>query len=230
MKIGSLLVGAALFVSCSTHQTWIYKANPKPVNAPALSKDSVIIVPFNDQRQSNNDNKTALYMVPLMPFGWANYEAPEGVPRHITSGLWQNYKPVEDYAKALAIELENAELFREASFDNKKGDKYYIQGTIVNTGYKGKMFSYLLSIWGPLLWFVGLPAVTVENSLTLELSLMNHKTKKTLFSKKYTATPFSEVGWIYDLPNDFRYAEMVKEIYGQFVTDLKTTFPKGLKD
>jgi len=229
-KLGYLLLGTALLVSCSTHQTWIYKTNAKPANGPSLSKDAVVVIPFSDQRASNNDNKTALYMVPLMPFGWANYQAPEGVPKHITSGLWKNYKPVDDFAKALALELENAELFKEASFDNKKGDKYYIQGTIINTGYKGKMFSYLLSIYGPILWLIGFPAVTVENTLTLELNLMNNRTKKSLFSKSYSATPFSEVGWVYDLPNDFRYAEMVKEIYGQFVGDLKAQFPKGLKD
>ncbi|TGK12049.1 hypothetical protein EHO60_07195 [Leptospira fletcheri] len=230
LKLAILMIASMFSTACSTHQTWIYRASGKSMISKPLVNEPIVIVPFLDQRASTNDNKTLLYAVPFMPFGWANYEAPEGVARHITSGLWQNYKPVDDFAKALVLEMENAELFKDVSFSFNRGDKYYIQGVILKTGYSGKMFSYLLSIYGPILWLIGLPAVTVENTLKIELSLVNNKSKKILFTKEYDATPYSEIGWIYSLPNDFHYAEMLNEVYKKFIYDLRTELSNGIKN
>ena len=58
-----------------------------------------------------------MYLIPLMPFGWQTLDVPEGQQMHIFSGMWTNYKPSEDYPKALAEELTNANIFDEAYFD-----------------------------------------------------------------------------------------------------------------
>jgi len=67
-----------------------------------LYKGKAVVLPFEDLRTNENNNYWAMYMIPLMPFGWSNYSAPEGAQMHMNSGLWVNYKPTEDYPKALA--------------------------------------------------------------------------------------------------------------------------------
>lgn len=92
------------------------------------------------------------------------------------------------------------------------------------------MFSYGLASLGPLLWYLGAPAVKVENDLSLEMSLLNQKSGKILFAKKYSAVPISELGWIYSFPDDFRYSEILREVFREFISDLNAEFPSGLKE
>ncbi|NOY69335.1 MAG: hypothetical protein GXP53_07575, partial [Deltaproteobacteria bacterium] len=48
---------------------------------------------------------------------------------------------------------------------------YFISGSILSTQYKGKLFSYGLSVYGPVLWFIGFPATTIQNELSVEMAL-----------------------------------------------------------
>jgi hypothetical protein len=91
-----------------------------------------------------------LYLIPLFPFGWQDFKVPEGSQTHMTSGLWINYKPTEDFAKALATELQNARVFQEAYFDFGRGNAdIIVHGKILGTQYSGKAISYGLSAFGP---------------------------------------------------------------------------------
>ncbi len=211
---------ATVSTGCATQKSWVYKANQYSYPT-AKTKKTAVVLPFKDQRNNENVNHIALYLIPLAIYGSANFNAPEGSQMHINSGLWTNYKPTEDYAKALAEELQGTGFFKEAYFDFKTGNAdYIIQGTIINTDYKGKLFSYGLSVYGPLLWFIGFPATTVENQLVVEISCTDAATRKVLLSRKYTATPVSRVSWIYKLNNDFNYPEMLKSTNRKFCDDL----------
>ena len=48
---------------------------------------------------------------------------------------------------------------------------FILTGTARRTRYYGRLFSYGLSVYGPLLWIVGLPCCTSENLLMIELTL-----------------------------------------------------------
>ncbi len=220
MKWFLIIVSALVSAGCATQYSWVYSANNyKPVNTK--SDKSVAVLPFKDGRSNENSTKIFLYLIPLVPFGPADYDVPEGAQKHINSGLWTNYKPVEDFPKALAEELRSANLFKEAYFDFKKGGSdYVINGTILSTKYSGKIISYGLSAYGPILWLIGLPASSISNELSLELVLLDSKTDKILFTKRYTTEPYEKVGWIYSLPSDFYYPEMLKKAYKEFVTDI----------
>jgi len=218
--VGLLLF--SMFISgCASQKTWVYKPNTYS-QLSAFSKKTAVILPFSDQRKNTNKNRVALYMIPLMPFGWLDYNTPEGMPVHITSGMWINYKPTEDFPKALAQELAEANIFQETYFDFRKGNAdISITGKIIDTKYSGKLITYGLSVYGPLLWLVGFPAGTVNNELSIELLCTDVKTNHLLFSKVYSAPMYSKVTWIYSLSNDFNYPSMLRGLYKQFILDLK---------
>lgn len=207
---------------CATQKTWVYRSGSYSTRPSATMAKSVVVLPFDDTRENLNKNRIGFYAIPLAPgFGWADYSAPEGAQMHVTSGLWINYKPTEDFSKALAQELTASGLFREAFFDYKKGAAdMIIRGRILNTDYRGTLISYGLGPIGPDLWILGFPAGTVRNELSVELSCMDSQTGNLLFSKTYTAQPYSKVFWIYSMPNDFNYAEMLAQVYKEFAADL----------
>ena len=226
-KYAILLLFVLLLASgCATQKSWVYSANSYGEASNPLNK-SVAILPFQDARTNKNSNYTLMYMIPLMPFGWQTLEIPEGQQMHIFSGMWSNYKPTEDYPKALAEEINSSKLFKEAYFDFKKGSSdCVVKGKILTTQYRGKMISYGLSVYGPLLWFVGFPAGTVVNELSIELSLLDAQSDNVLFSKTYTAPEYSKVGWLYVMPNGFNYPVMLKDLYKTFIEDLRTQTPE----
>jgi hypothetical protein len=157
-----------------------------------------------------------------MPFGWADYSAPEGATMHATSGLWVNYKPTEDFAKALGQELTDTGRYKEAYFSFKTEDVDYVfKGQILNSDYHGDIISYGLSIYGPVLWLI-LPAGTVDNDLSLRLACVDRRTNSTIFQETYSAEHYHELYWVYSMPNDFNYPDMLKSVYGKFTSDLLT--------
>jgi len=216
-----VLVAALQLTGCANQQSWVYRPNGYENNSAPVQKTAVVL-PFNDERKNDNSNMFMMYLIPLVPFGPQSLEVPEGVPMHITSGLWVNYKPTEDFPKALAEELTNAKMFKETYFDFKQGNAdVAIKGKIISTKYNGKIISYGLSAYGIVLWFIGFPATYVTNELSVQLDAVDLKTNTVLMSKAYTATPYETTGWIYLLPSDFKYSSMLQEIYKQFVDDVK---------
>lgn len=222
------IISILLFsVSCANNKGWVYKTNNYEGNIQInennkyLKNKSMAVLPFKDRRLSSNKNYLLLYMVPVVPFGYQNLNLPETSQTHLNSGLWLNYDPKEDFAKAMAQELANIDFFEEAVFSNSyKGYDYYVKGEIISTNYEGKLYSYGLSIYGPLLWYFGFPATTVTNDLEIKLSLIDSKSKNVIFSKTYKADQYKKTGWIYNIPSDFSYSEMLKVLYKQFVEDL----------
>lgn len=215
------LVVLLLSSGCAQQKSWVYE--PNKYNAvETTSEKTVVIPPFKDERINDNSNLIALYMIPLVPFGSANFEVPEGATMHIASALWINYKPTEDYPKALAEELKSAKLFKDSYFDYRTANSdFVVNGKIISTKYNGKIISYGLSVEGPLLWLIGFPAFSVTNELKLQMECVDIKSNKVILSKVYTAEPYSELGWIYSMPADFNYAAMLKNIYKEFIADLK---------
>lgn len=214
----ALVIGFAS--GCASEKTWVYHSNSYPLTTASTGK-KVAVLAFEDGRENKNQNMWGIYMIPVVPYGWQHFNAPEGAQMHMTSGLWLNYKPTEDFPKALAEDLRKTGLFSESFFDYRKGNSdYAVSGKILNTKYDGYIISYGLSVYGPLLWFIGLPAASVNNELSVELSLVDCKTDRPLFSKVYTATPRKAVSWLYVMKDDFNYSEMLAEVNKQFCTDI----------
>jgi len=220
ISVTALVIGSG----CASQKSWVYSPNTYDRTLSSqtdVGEKTAAVLPFSDSREDVNKNRVLFYLVPLAPFGWADFEVPEGAAMHINSGLWVNYKPTEDYAKALAEELNSSGLFRQAYFDFRGGNSdYTIKGEIVSTEYKGKMITYGLSAFGPLLWLFGLPSSAISNDLTVTLTCIALTSNEVVISKTYNAPHYSKIGWIYALPSDFNYSSMLKDIYRDFVHDL----------
>ena len=76
-----------LATGCASQKIWTYGIEPESIS-PVIIDKSVAIPPFSDQRLNENNNMFAMYLIPLMPFGWQEYNTPEGAQMHMNSGIW----------------------------------------------------------------------------------------------------------------------------------------------
>ena len=215
-----IFMAALLFTGCATQKQWQYTSEQESQNKVSINK-SVSVMPFFDKRLSENHNMIGMYLIPLVPFGWQELNVPEGFQGHVTSSAWL-WKPNEDIAKAVAEELNQSHLFKEVFFTNKASDgDIVLLGTIKSTLYNGKIISYGLSAYGPILWLIGLPAGTYNNELILNFKLEDKKRNLVLWEKDYKQNT-SNTTWIYYMPSDFEYSSMLKRILQQVTNDIQS--------
>jgi len=208
-----------IMAGCATQEVWTYKAEP-PVATPAIINKSVSVSPFSDEREHVNKNRAVIGLIPLMPFGWQHYKIPERAPWHMTSGSWR-FNPTEDFAKAIAAELNYSGIFKEAFFTNWPGEgDLFLKGQIKSTDYNAKILSYCLSFPGGLLWYIGFPAITAENVLALSLQLVDSKTNEILWEGSYEKRD-RNTSWVYVQKPDFLYDQLLKEVIKEALPSLK---------
>lgn len=227
-----ILVGLALVIlglteiGCSSARTWTYQAAPFTDRPRAVEK-SLAVPPLNDLRRPENSDRTFIYLLPLMPYGWQDLEQPEGTNHHILSGLWQ-FKPTEDIAKALATEIHNYNIFREAFFTFRESDAdLVLRGSLTSTHYDGKLYTYGLGIIGPDLWWIGFPAGSVTNQLAFKLELVDRQSNKKIWENQYSFTYDTGAFWIYAPPEDFYYDKALKQLVPTILADLEETLRKA---
>jgi hypothetical protein len=219
-----LIVSAFLLSGCANQKAWIYKAEPHVVSTPILNK-SVAVPPLMDQRENANTNAVLMYLIPLMPFGWQNLNTPETIQMHLNSGLW-TFKPPEDFAKAIAEELNNSSIFKEVFFTHRESEaELAFRGKILSTKYDGYMFTYGLSVYGALPWFFFFPATYVSNELGLQMQLVDLKTQDVLWEQSYKKED-SHVSIIYALQPDFMYDKFLKDIMKEAMASIKSKLAK----
>jgi len=222
-KIAVLFIGVLMIfimAGCSTQRAaWTYKAEPPATMAPMINK-SLAVSPLSDRREDRNRDMVAMYLIPLMPYGWQDLRTPESVEIHINSGLWP-FRPTEDFAKAIAEELNHSGIFKEVFFTDRpnEGD-LFLKGEIKSTSYNGKIMTYCLSFEGPILWFVGLPKAYIENILGLSLQLVDSKTNEVVWQGAYEKRE-GRTSWIYAMQPDFLYDRLLKEIMKEALPSLK---------
>lgn len=222
LKILSLSI-VIFITSCNHQRGWVYKTNDYSSSSldSKFKTNTVNVQEFLDNRPAENKNYTLLYLIPLVPYSTTDLNSPETISYHLNSGLWINFDPRNDFARALTAELNEAKIFGDSLLSNSKRDSdYFIKGEILLMNYKGKLYSYGFGPYVTIPWLLGLPATTVSNDLEIKLSLINSKTKKVLFTKNYKATPYKKTSNAYNMANDFYYPEMLREINKEFISDI----------
>lgn len=181
---------------------------------------SLVVPPFLDRRANDNTNAVALYLLPLMPFGYQDMTVPEAASVHVASGLWQ-FRAADDIARSVAQELDAARVFKESFNDARasQGD-YVLTGEVLSTHYDAKMFSYGLSLYGPLLWFIGFPSSHTANTLELRLTLRAQNDDRAIWTHTISEDA-AETGWIYALGEDFKYPDLLKRAMPAAIASLE---------
>ncbi len=219
-RFASVLLMIAL-TGCASSRSWSYTPEPRSASEH-LANVSVIVLPFEDRRPKENSNFILIYLIPLVPFGFMDFETPEGPQMHVNSGLWQ-FRPADDFARAVAQEVDNARIFREAFVGNRASEAdYVLLGEITSTKYEGKMITYGLSAYGPLLWLFGFPSSYTSNGLTLTLKLAKTPSSPAIWTHTVSQQA-SATSWIYALQPGFTYDQLLKAGLRDALTSLAAT-------
>ncbi len=113
-------------------------------------------------------------------------------------------------------------MFKEAFFTHRESEgELAIRGKVLSTKYDGYLFSYGLSVYGPLLWFFFFPATYVSNDLGLQLQLVDMKTQQVLWEESYKKED-GHVSIIYNLQPDFMYDTFLKDIMKEAIPSMKS--------
>lgn len=232
-KLIIILLALSVLSGCGTTAKFIYPAKGRNLirfsDGPAYQK-KIAVVPFEDMRGDKNQYGTYfLYLIPLMPFGYAEYERPDAARMFNTIAEF-DFDMSEDLAKAAAYSLRKSGLFVDVFFTfggDKEKAQLLLEGEVFSTIYNGKIFSYGLSAYGPLLWFFGLPAGTSRNNIVLNLKLTDLTTKEGVWEKNYNLTHKIVQGLYYHYGHDVRgYAYLMQEIMNDAIEDMNREFQK----
>lgn len=223
-----LLLGiAALCTGCGTTAKFVYPADPTKLahlsEKPRYDKE-VAVLPFEELRGDKNSSGTIwLYVIPLMPCGWCEYQRPDAARMFMSISEF-DFNPHEDLAKAAVTSLQQSGLFKDAYFTyggEKANADLLFTGQIQSTTYKGVIYSYCLSVEGPLLWLIGLPAGSSQDDLSLKFELKDAKTNEKLWEHTYSGEKKIIQGLYYRFGYDVMgYSELMENIMNDAVVDM----------
>jgi hypothetical protein len=199
---------------CASRAAFNYKPSDVSLNQKEKLPLKVAVMPFEDKRGDSNTNASLLYLFPLMPFGPIDYDRPDGANGYLFHSSY-NFRPSEDLAKAAIEEFKANNIFDEIFLtqrENEQNIDMLMTGVIRETDYNGKIISYGLSAYGPLLWFIGLPAGHITNTLDFSMQLKRVSDGKIVWMHDIKKECSRVSGLYYNWAADFDcYPLMLKE-------------------
>ncbi len=226
MFVIPILLFCLLITGCGTYAKFTYPSDFNKLiqlyEKPKY-KVNVGVLPLDDKRLNvNNFGGYFLYLVPLMPFGSAQYTRPDSARMFNTIAEF-DFNPPEDLAKAIVTSLRRSNLFENVYFTygGESEPDLLMKGNIVSTDYEGKIYSYGLSVFGPLLWFFGLPCGSSFNQLNLELFLNKSDTKELIWDYSFNKEKRVVHGLYYYFGHDAKgYSEILEEGMNEAIKSL----------
>lgn len=229
-KVSVLLVAVAVIAflaGCGTTAKFVYPHDMQALlklDVNPIYDKSIAVFPFDDYRSAENSSGPILLSyLPLVPYGWVEYERPDAARMFLTLNQF-DFTPSEDLAKAAALSLRHSNLVKNAffSFGSDKAD-YVMHGEIKSTKYLGRQYTYGLSVYGPYLWLLGLPAGDSKNVLTLYLYLK--KGDKTIWEYSFDRSYKLMQGYYYNFGKDIlQYSLLMQECMNEVIVDLAKKF------
>lgn len=217
IKLLILIVFLSLASSgCATRAAFIYSPGEKiaeqlkPVTLPLR----IAVPPFLDMRSQDNISYRPLHLIPLVPYANIHYDRPDAANRFISHAAY-NFRPSEDFAKALVAEVKQNRFFEEVFFTQREvepGADLVLTGKIKNTQYNAKTISYGLSVYAPFAWLIGLPVGTAHNSLSLVLEMTRPSDGAVVWFYELNGESGKTIGLYYNWASDFDgYPMMLRE-------------------
>ena len=200
----------------------MYVSESSPVDA------TVAVLPFRDSRPMTNQSMGfLLYALPGSPMGFVTYERPGAAAMFNTIAEF-DFDVEEDLGRAAVRSLEESGVVRRVYYtdggDTREAD-YVLRGVALSSRYDGKVFSYFLSVFGPMLWIVGFPAGSSATTVDIELSLQD-KGGRELWSYAGSAKRSVIQGLYYNFGNDaLGFAQAMQDIMNGAAQDLEKSLP-----
>jgi PBP1b-binding outer membrane lipoprotein LpoB len=213
---------AVVLSGCTSKAGWQYQASATRVAASPVPV-VVGVEHFKDQRGTENSRYFWVCGIPLVPYCTSTYEQLENANGFLTEAAY-NFRPSDDLAKATADELQQAGLFQEVYVTDRPADpnaNLLMRGTITDTDWVGTQYSYLLSVYGSLLYLLGLPIGTVNDSLSLKLELVNNTNGQVLWTHEIAEHYEKTEGLYYNFSQDFGYPQMFHEGIAPAISELQ---------
>lgn len=229
MKSLSLFVFSGLVLllaGCGTTGKFVYPARMQDLvrlDTKPIYEQKVAVLPMDDYRGDKNTSGTLfLSLIPLVPYGWVEYERPDAAKMFLTIAEYQ-FSPSEDLAKAAALSLRNSQLFRDAYFSFGGEDDravLILKSEIHSTKYYGRFWSYGLSVVGIDLQLLGVPLGDSQNTLILTFAL--YRKDKRIWDYKFDRTSSVWQGHYYNCGDDGKaYAELMQQAMNEAILDLQ---------
>ncbi|MBP7280025.1 MAG: hypothetical protein KBA66_00515 [Leptospiraceae bacterium] len=213
-----------LLISCSyadERLSFKYFAKYRPKDSFQIN-ETIAITPFQDLRGNKIKENSNYNLLPLVL--WTNFETDR--PEH--SFLVLIFRPREDIPKAIQEEFQSRGIFKDILMTERKNpvkSEYYIEGKIISTNRKGKRFSYGLSFLSIYAFGLGLPKRLSVDEISIELILIESKTKRHLLKKEYKKN--TEYSYTLEKSYNIMANELIPEIVEECITVIKNA--KGLK-
>lgn len=197
---------------CVARAGWQYLPNPAP---PAGKSLPVVLAvrTFKDDRPDANHTYLWLCMLPLVPYCTADYDRPDSANGFLTMSAY-DFRPATDLANAAASEMRNSGLFRDVYVTDRSVEpeaQLMLRGVIHDTNWQGTRYAYMLGPYQGLLYATGLPIGSVDDTLTLDLQLVEQANKRVLWT--YTVNGESKITESYykHFSDDFSYPQIFRD-------------------
>ncbi|MGE8722237.1 hypothetical protein ACO2KH_12955 [Leptospira terpstrae] len=216
MNRNLLILQMLLFYSCISMPMHKYEIE-NSTNKLNLSNKSLKILFFEDLRKGENVNKNLLAFIPFFISGRTELNFPE----HDEISINTPFK----FFIADIFENEISSMFSLKKLivtnDSTLPTDYTIHGAINKSYCERRLYTYGLSMYGVLLWYLGVPAMAHECDFELKIFLVDSK-KSALFSKTYQEKKTIYAGLYYNLNNLNRiYTDILRNIMKEIKTDLR---------
>jgi hypothetical protein len=201
---------------------WSYVPS-RPAETSSPVGTSITILPFDDERPQDNRNSILYAFIPGMFYADMKYSRPEARVPHLISGTEWAFNPAEDFRGAVARELEASRVFESIQLkDNADSEEFVLKGTIYETQYTGRVYTYFISLGGPLLaWWI-LPEGMVAGTLAIAFSLEDAQTGTRVWRQAYEEKNEGDLFWIYGKPSDFQFPELFRRVMEKAVPDIRS--------
>jgi hypothetical protein len=224
---------------------WVYRPSSYPAAVQPALRKRLVVLPFKDSRSNGNRTRLFLppaYLIPLIPYGWADYSRPESPEAVKIEDAWFGrcdafancdtvpwaLSPEVDFAEAAAEELSASGLFKEVSFSEEASDRDLIlRGEVKSTRYLAKQYYYGMGLLFLLPALAGAPIGRVSNQLAIEFVLEERVSGASLWHKSYQETKDATF-FLYWMPPEFYYDKLFEIIMRDVVKSIQAELPAML--
>ncbi len=217
---GMLMIVSLTITGCLGSRDWTYPPPPDKtylgITAGQKVSGSLVVLPLEDKRGTEVREEYWAAAIPFVPHAVTTYDRPETAsnPERVDEVF---FSPSRDFARAMADEIRNAEIFSSVTFVDQDQpvppSDFVMRGRLYSTQWERHISTYLFGPVGTLFWMAGLPLGTIEIEVEMDMQLTK-------------AGEPNNVLWNFAM--EFKAQETDGLYYG--LEDSVTNYPRALQD